>query len=123
MFVSSLDYLSRVSPSEWSPGLSKLAGRRGELEGDLLGEAGTHLRILLEADYVLEARERCAVVRHRHARLIVARHESTRRQLLDAVWKPKYYMNRPRILVPRQIEVQRKVEVEGGGVKSAKPVT
>ena len=24
-------------------------------------------------------------------------------------------MNRPRILVPRQIEVQRKVEVEGGG--------
>ena len=40
----------------------------------------------------------------------------------DAVWKPKYYMNRPRILVPRQIEVQRKVEVEGGGGKSAKPV-
>ena len=38
------------------------------------------------------------------------------------VWKPKYYMNRPRILVPRQIEVQRKVEVEGGGGKSAKPV-
>ena len=32
-----------------------------------------------------EARERRAVVRHRHARLIVARHESTRRQLLDGV--------------------------------------
>ena len=38
-------------------------------------------------------------------------------------YKSKYYINRPRILMPRQIEVQRKVEVEGGGVKSAKPVT
>ena len=39
-----------------------------------------------------------------------------------AVWKPKYYESKPRIFVPRQIEVQRKVEVEGGGGKSAKPV-
>ena len=38
-------------------------------------------------------------------------------------YKSKYYINRPRILTPRQIEVQRKVEVEGGGGKSAKPVT
>ena len=30
-------------------------------------------------------------------------------------YKSKYYINRPRILMPRQIEVQRKVEVEGGG--------
>ena len=32
-----------------------------------------------------------------------------------AGYKSKYYINRPRILMPRQIEVQRKVEVEGGG--------
>ena len=32
-----------------------------------------------------------------------------------AVWKPKYYESKPRIFVPRQIEVQRKVEVGGGG--------
>ena len=31
------------------------------------------------------------------------------------VWKPKYYMNRPRIFLLRQIEVQRKVQLEGGG--------
>ena len=31
------------------------------------------------------------------------------------MWKPKYYESKPRIFVPRQIEVQRKVEVEGGG--------
>ena len=31
------------------------------------------------------------------------------------VWKPKYYESKPRIFVPRQIEVQRKVEVGGGG--------
>ena len=30
------------------------------------------------------------------------------------MWKPKYYESKPRIFVPRQIEVQRKVEVEGG---------
>ena len=40
----------------------------------------------------------------------------------DPVWKPKYYESKPRIFVPRQIEVQRKVEVGGGGVNSAKPV-
>ena len=34
---------------------------------------------------------------------------------LDAGYKSKYYINRPRILVPRQIEVQRKVEVGVGG--------
>ena len=31
------------------------------------------------------------------------------------VWKPKYNESKPRIFVPRQIEVQRKVEVGGGG--------
>ena len=35
--------------------------------------------------------------------------------LYGAVWKPKYYESKPRIFVPRQIEVQRKVEVGGGG--------
>ena len=35
--------------------------------------------------------------------------------LYGAVWKPKYYESKPRIVVPRQIEVQRKVEVGGGG--------
>ena len=32
-----------------------------------------------------------------------------------AVWKPKYDMNWPRIFLLRQIEVQRKVQLEGGG--------
>ena len=39
------------------------------------------------------------------------------------VWKPKYYESKPRIVVPRQIEVQRKVQLEGGGINLAKPVT
>ena len=40
---------------------------------------------------------------------------NTGRPARTAVWKPKYYMNRPRIFLLRQIEVQRKVQLEGGG--------
>ena len=47
----------------------------------------------------------------------------SRRSFFAAGYKSKYYRSKPRIFMPRQTEVQRKVEVEGGGVKSAKPVT
>ena len=78
------------------PRKEALRRRRGlgrEL-GQLLGQVG------LEA-----AREAPAAA---HRRRVGRRVEAS-------VWKPKYDMNWPRIFVPRQIEVQRKVEVGVGG--------